>query len=293
MSEHDFGLSAGRRRHQRASRLWVVGVVALPAFAALIVGLPSLSPVFPLGEHVAGRVGGYIAEALVGVPIGGSIAYYIWRQVNWSRFEPLPKYLALAFVGWTAGMVLATIAALNLDNPDRYQPAPPGGSVDTTYWRARVRDVNTYEQGFVGDLAELNRLPAGSIQARQRLARMQAALSAARSHTSGAAAQRQADLEGMGHDETQRRTLVLAFNERTEEGETDVAELWTAQAARLAEVERALAAGRRPRISYATEMRVWEATSHLNVFLNSVRAVPGAGSGLPQFETELPAALRQ
>jgi hypothetical protein len=293
MSEHDFGLSAGRRRHQRASRLWVVGVVALPAFAALLVGLPSLSPVFHLGEAAAGRVGGYLAEALIGVPVGGSIAYYIWRQVNWSRFERLPKYLGLAFVGWSVGMVLSTLVALNIDNPDRYQPAPPGGSVDAAYWRARVADVNTYEQGFIADLTALNRLAAGSAEARARLTRMQAALGAARTHTTGAAAQRQADLEAMGHDEMQRRTMVLAFNERVEDGEAAVTELWVSQAARLTEVEHALSAGRRPRISYATEMRVWESTSHLNMFLNTVRAVPGAGTGLPQFETELPAALRQ
>ena len=293
MSEHDFGLSVGRRRHQRASRLWVVGVIALSAFAALIAGLPSVTPIFHLGERAAGRVGGYLAEALIGVPVAGTIAYLFWRQVNWSRYETLPKYLALAFVGWSAGMVLGTLAAMDFDNADRYQPAPPAGAVDAAYWRARVNDVNTYEQGFIADLTALNRLPAGSPQARERLARMQAALRGALGRNSGGAAQRRTDLEGLGHDELQRRTLVLAFDERTQAGEDAVTELLASQALRLAEAERALTAGRRPRITYATELRVWESTSHLNVFLDHVRAVPGAGNGLPQFETELPAALRQ
>lgn len=293
MSEHDFGLSVGRRRHQRALRLWVVGVIALSAFAALIAGLPSVTPVFHLGERAAGRVGGYLAEALIGIPVGGTIAYLIWRQVNWSRYETLPKYFALAFVGWSAGMVLGTLAALDFDNADRYQPPPQGGAVDAAYWRARVTDVNTYEQGFIADLTALNRLPPVSAQARERLARMQAALRAARAQNSGGAAQRHTDLQALGHDEVQRRTLVLAFDERVETGETAVTDLWTSQALRLAEVERALTARRRPRISYATEVRVWENTSSLNVFLDHVRAVPGAGHGLPQFETELPAALRQ
>src|SRR4051812_39814290 len=99
MSEHDFGLSVGRRRHQRASKLWVVGVIAVCAFAALVAGLPSVTPIFRLGEQAAGRAGGYIAEAVIGMPVAGTIAYLFWRQVNWSRFETLPKYLALAFVG--------------------------------------------------------------------------------------------------------------------------------------------------------------------------------------------------
>ena len=294
MSEqHDFGLTAGQRRHQRASRLWVVGAVAMSAFAALFAGLPSVSPVFHLGERAAGRVGGYIAEVLIGIPVGGAIAWLFWRQVNWSRFETLPKYFTLTFIGWSAGLILSTVTALDLDNADRNQPPPPGGSANAAYWRGRVADVNTYEQGFIADLEALNRLPGGSVAARARLAHMQGELQNARARNSGDAERRRADLEALGRNEAQRRMLVLAFDERLQTGETAVGEFWTTQAARVTEVERAVAGGRRPRITYATEMRVWETTSRLNVFLNTIRAVPGVGTGLPQFESELPAALRQ